>query len=464
MNDFWKTLAESAYNTANTVRILAINRGHNLPELNSLSTYNNVQQAFIDYRAAESSYLVLLSEKTVALGNDYCKLIDGLVPEENLPKLVKLTKKAVPIDRKISTKNGVRGGSSLDKDIFLELDDSGVTPEKYGGDNKTVSLNIDSTGRVIDAVEYDITPETLKAVPNSRAINTVKGLKGGGSLEKTLNLSLEDSGVEPGIYGNETTLTTFEVDSMGRVTGARDIPLSYESLGVVPHNRKLVLSRDFEGGGTLEKDIEISLKSSGVNPGKYGNESEVPSVRVDCKGRVTEIATTPIKPLWKNIQGVPIEVKEDSLLFDKRSLVIKEKYQGVKESDDWQWMFTEGELTTGKVPFESIKDYHSEEMPLNVTEGWQPYKGLVIYQKIGSLVYLSGLVSRVSNRGNVIAMLPEYFRPLGSRILTSTAVISNVQEFCRIDVKANGELVLIHPSTATPVSWVSLDCISFPVC
>lgn len=122
-------------------------------------------------------------------------------------------------------------------------------------------------------------------VPNSREINTGTGLQGGGDLSANRTLSLADTSVAPGIYGNATAVATFTVDAQGRLTGAANAPISFA--GYVPDTRQVNAGTGLTGGGDLSADRTFNLADTAVTPAVYGNATTIPQITVDQQGRIT---------------------------------------------------------------------------------------------------------------------------------------------------------------------------------
>ncbi len=64
-----------------------------------------------------------------------------------------------------------------------------------------------------------------EAVPDSRLVDTGTGLVGGGDLTEDLIISLDDTAVTPGIYGDASNYPVLTVDQQGRITLATELPL-----------------------------------------------------------------------------------------------------------------------------------------------------------------------------------------------------------------------------------------------
>lgn len=446
MNDFWKTLADSAYLSAKALLEL-------LPEseisIKTPSNYTNIQQAFIEYREIESRCLKLLIT----------------AKDDSAP----LEKKGTPKTRKIKTINGIKGGSDLTKDLVIELDPT-YTPKLAGGRNKTLRVKVDSYGRVESIEEFEITAESIGALTSSITIMADEGLTGGGNLEKDLVICLGDTAVNPGVYGGNTTIPTFKVDQKGRIVYAENLELTLDSLKALSDKLELKTSNGLIGGGLLKNSLNLSLSKCFKCPGDYGDAQNTLKLSVNAQGRITAVDLIKITPDWNSIRNKPIELKEsvlelktDTIRAGEIELILGKENQGVRVLGDWHWKFTEGLLTEGSVPFDSIINYDSGEIPLGLKEAWVSKKDTPYLRRTGLWVALGGLVTRTVNAGNVITTLPDKFRPHQNKVFSSVITISNTQEFCQVTVKTNGDVILMHPSPITPIAWISLDGIGFHV-
>lgn len=98
-----------------------------------------------------------------------------------------------------------------------------------------------------------------------------------GSADATVNLTLEKSGVKPGTYDLVT------VDVYGRVT-----------FGTRIANRQISIQGDVLGTSDELGFVRTRLEKTGVSPGSYGNEFNIPVIQVDTKGRITSAKMKPI--------------------------------------------------------------------------------------------------------------------------------------------------------------------------
>jgi len=147
--------------------------------------------------------------------------------------------------------------------IALTLAPTGVTPGTY---NQVV---VDAKGRVVAASSVPVTPPSITLTGDAS-----------GSGTSTIELTLANTGVAPGVYNTVT------VDAKGRVIAGTFTP---------PAAPTITLTGDATGSGT--GTIPLTLTTTGVAPGTYDK------VVVDAKGRVVAGSNPPPAPAPITLTG-----------------------------------------------------------------------------------------------------------------------------------------------------------------
>lgn len=117
------------------------------------------------------------------------------------------------------------------------------------------------------------------------------GLGGGGDLTASVTISMTASGVTAAAYGNATAVAQVTFNALGQATSATSVPISFPAppapttavVGLVASNQFSVSGSPVTGTGS----ITLSLQTSTVTAGTYGNATVVPQIAVNAQGQVT---------------------------------------------------------------------------------------------------------------------------------------------------------------------------------
>jgi hypothetical protein len=129
-------------------------------------------------------------------------------------------------------------------------------------------------------------------------VDTGTGLTGG-PITTSGTVSLANTAVTAGTYGNATTVSQITVDAQGRITSASNVSISSGGVGTVTQ----VDTGTGLTGGPVTSTGTISLANTAVVAAAYGSASQVGTFTVDAQGRLTAAANAAINIAVANVSG-----------------------------------------------------------------------------------------------------------------------------------------------------------------
>ena len=121
-------------------------------------------------------------------------------------------------------------------------------------------------------------------------VDTGTGLTGG-PITTSGTISLANTTVTAGVYGNNVSVAQITIDAQGRITAASNVGIASGGIGTVTQ----VDTGTGLTGGPVTTTGTISLANTAVTAGVYGNASTVGTFTVDAQGRLTAASNATIR-------------------------------------------------------------------------------------------------------------------------------------------------------------------------
>jgi hypothetical protein len=163
------------------------------------------------------------------------------------------------------------------------LANTAVTPGTYGSATNVGTFTVDAKGRLTAAGTAAIAFPVTSVFGQTGAVGNLSGdvTTSGSSV-----VTLAATAVAAGSYGNTTNVGTFTVDAKGRLTAAGTAAIAFPVASVFGQTGAV---GNLSGDVTTSGSSATTLANTAVTPGTYGDDSNIPQITVDAKGRVTSV-------------------------------------------------------------------------------------------------------------------------------------------------------------------------------
>jgi hypothetical protein len=119
----------------------------------------------------------------------------------------------------------------------------------------------------------------------------------GGPITTTGTISLANTTVSAGVYGDAANVPQVTFNAQGQATSATNVAIAISVANVanaVPDSREIIAGTGLTGGGNLASNVTITMANTSVTPATYGGGSNAAEVTVDAQGRITAAANVAI--------------------------------------------------------------------------------------------------------------------------------------------------------------------------
>jgi hypothetical protein len=193
---------------------------------------------------------------------------------------------AVPNTVNVLAGTGLTGGGALTSNVTINMPTTGVTAATYGNSTYVSQVTVDVYGRVTAISNVAIATGGSGTVTN---VSTGTGLTGG-PITTTGTISLANTAVTAGTYGNSTNVPQIVIDAQGRITSASNVAITTGGSGTVTN----VSTGTGLTGGPITSTGTISIANTAVTSGSYGNATTVATFTVNAQGQLTAAGNTAI--------------------------------------------------------------------------------------------------------------------------------------------------------------------------
>jgi hypothetical protein len=197
---------------------------------------------------------------------------------------------AVSDSREIIAGTGLTGGGNLSANVTISMGNTNVVAATYGGGSNAAEVTVDPQGRITAAANVAIPQGTVTN------IQTGTGLSGG-PITGSGTISLANTSVTAGVYGDAATVAQVTINAQGQATNVANVPIAISVANVanaVPDSRVIIAGTGLSGGGNLASNVTISMSNTNVTIGTYGGGTNAAEITVDQQGRITSAANVAI--------------------------------------------------------------------------------------------------------------------------------------------------------------------------